>query len=556
MKIEAEGKTYDVEEGITAARLWGKVRGCRGDDEAVLVETNGVVEDMRTPLTHPCTIKWIPFSSPRIIRSYRRTAILLLVSAVHSVYGSKRDVKIMHSLGNSLYCEFTDRHVPLQRELNLLENKMRDLIHEKLPIEQIEVGKKRAIAFLRKNHRMNDAAILSSMNVKQLHVYRYDSVTDYYFGPLLPDMKWIHHFSLTPYAPGFLFHLPVSQTDSQWEDREDPLFARVFLESQHWSERIGCHNLTELNRSIESGKIVDFIAIQEAFHSKKLAELADAVCSPELPVRLVCIAGPSSSGKTTFMRRLIIYLRADGVHPIMISLDNFFKNRDELKKEQINWENIEALDLDLFEQTISSLLGGKEVKIPYFNFKTGKKEWNDPPVKLGKNEPILVEGLHTLNPELTYFVPGYQVMRIYVSALTQLTINNHNRISTSDTRLLRRMVRDIQFRGYSPSHTLSIWQQVRKGEEANIFHFQNRADQIFNSALIYEIPVLKKLARPLLEKIDMDDPEYAEAQRLLEYLEPFKELDESYVPDHSLLREFIGYGHSKKTFISERANRI
>lgn len=475
---------------------------------------------------------------------------MLLVCAVKEVYGDKADVKIKHSLGKSLYCEFQDGHVPLQKELVRLENRMQAIVKEGRNITKLVVGKSRAMAFLRKQGRLEDAELLSNLEVNELNVDRCGNVTDYYLGPLLPDMSFVTLFRLKSYAPGFLLTLPDDKGDMVLrEEAEDPLFARVFLESQNWSELIGCHNLAGLNRAIENGKIYDLVSIAEALHEKKLAELADIICRQNPKIRLVCMAGPSSSGKTTFMKRLIVHLRVNGVRPVMLSLDDYFRNRDEMKDG--DWEDLHALDLSLFEETVSSLLEGKKVHLPHFNFMTGKKEWSQEEVQLGEDQPILVEGLHGLNPELTYFVPGYQCIRIYVSALTQLSINDHNRISTSDTRLLRRMVRDVQFRGNGAEHTLEVWDNVRKGEERNIFHFQNRANIVFNSALLYEIPVLKKLAKPLLEAITPESPTYAEAQRLLEFLEPFHELDSSIVPDNSLLREFVGYHGLGKSFLNQ-----
>ena len=396
--------------------------------------------------------------------------------------------------------------------------------------------------------RLEDAELLSQLDFSNLNVYQCGRLIDYYFGPMLPDMGFITAFALHSYAPGFLLRLPGPGETELTEEEEDPLFARVFLESQNWSELIGCHNLTELNRSIENGNIYDIVATAEALQEKKLAELADLICRQKPAIRLVCMAGPSSSGKTTFMKRLIIHLWVNGVRPVMLSLDDYFRNRDELKDS--DWENLEALDLPLFEDTVTALLEGQAVHLPRFNFMTGKKEWDEETVQLGKGQPILVEGLHALNPKLTYFVPGYQCIRVYLSALTQLTINDHNRISTSDTRLLRRLVRDFQFRGNGPEHTLEVWDSVRQGEERNIFQYQNRANVVFNTALLYEIPVLKKLARPLLESIGRSSPVYMEAQRILSFLEPFLELDASLVPGDSLLREFVGYKGMGKSFLN------
>ena len=539
MKITCEGKEYELFDGATPQTLWNMVRGGRDKNEAVLAEIGGNVIGFQTPFPSDGVVRWVSANSPKARRAYQRTLVMLLVCGVHEVYGKKIDVLIRHSLGKSLYCEFSDKHIPLQRELDELEKTMKNIVAEKRDITQMAVGKKRAIAFLRMNGRIDDAALLSQMTtLSDLQVNQCGPVIDYYLGPLFPDMGYVGEFRLRSYAPGFLIQISEPGETAAKMEKEDPLFAKVFLESQHWSELIGCRTLSELNQAIDDGQIHQLIAVAEALHEKKLAELADAICHQDFPTRLVCIAGPSSSGKTTFMRRLIVHLWVHGAKPVMLSLDDYFKNREEMERK--NWENLDAIDLPLFESAVTDLLNGKEVYLPSFNFMTGKKEWSHTPVTLGENQPILVEGLHALNPQLTYFVPGYQCMHVYLSALTQIGINNHNRISTSDTRLLRRLVRDARFRGNGAKHTLSVWDNVRKGEERNIFHFQDRAEFIFNSALLYEIPVLKGIALPLLNELMPKDPEYSEAQRLLHFLEPFRTLSIDAVPDHSLLREFIG----------------
>lgn len=548
MNITCEGKEYHFFDGATPQNLWNIVRGARKRTDAVVADFNGDIIDFQTPFPSDGAVKWISLESPKAHQAYLRSAIMLLVCAVKEVYGAKADVKIKHSLGKSIYCEFKDGHTPLQKELDILSERMRDIVKEGRDITKIIVGKSRAIAFLRMKGLQEDAELLSLLDIDHLDVDQCGKVIDYFFGPMLPDMSFVRQFILRFYAPGFLLRIPQPGEEELKFGEEDPLFARVFLESQNWSELIGCHNLAELNHAIDTGKIYDFIAIAEALHEKRLAELADTICEQKPNIRLVCIAGPSSSGKTTFMKRLIVHLRVNGVKPVMLSLDDYFRNRDEMNKE--DWESPKALDISLFENTVSALLEGGEVHLPHFNFITGKKEMSEETVSLGKKQPILVEGLHALNPALTYFVPGYQCMRVYVSALTQLTINDHNRISTSDTRLLRRLVRDVQFRGNGAEHTLEVWDSVRQGEGKNIFHYQNRADVVFNSALLYEIPVLKKMAEPLLHDIRPESGAYAEAQRLLEFLRPFRELDASVVPDNSLLREFVGYKGLGKSFLN------
>ena len=466
---------------------------------------------------------------------------MLLVIAVKEIYGEEADVKVKHTLGSSLYCEFSDSHVPFQKELDLLYKRMKAIVQEGRDISLMTVTKKRAEDFLIKNRRIKDAELLSQINTDKINVSQCGNYVDYFFGPMLPDMSYAKVFDLKSYAPGFLLQMPPRGSMELQKVEEAPLFSRVFLETQNWSELIGCNSLIDLNKAIENHTVGNLILMAEALHEKKIAELADKICGQKPEVRLVCIAGPSSSGKTTFMKRLIIHLWVNGVKPVMLSLDDYFRNRDEMDKSV--WENLEALDLPLFEETVVRLLEGKEVRLPRFNFITGKKEWDEKATRLGEGQPILVEGLHGLNPALSYFVPGYQCVHVYLSALTQITINNHNRISTSDTRLLRRMVRDARGRGHDVETTLAHWDSVRQGEERNIFSFQNKADFIFNSALIYELPVLKKLAKPLLQTVSKGSSVYPEAQRLLHFLEPFCELDTSLVPSNSLLREFVGHGN-------------
>ena len=541
MQISCEGQVYELKNTATPQDLWDMVRGNRSWEDAVLADCEGDIIDFQTPFPGDTAVKWIPMNTPAAYRAYQRSLIMLLVIAVKEIYGEEADVKVKHTLGSSLYCEFSDSHVPFQKELDLLYKRMKAIVQEGRDISLMTVTKKRAEDFLIKNRRIKDAELLSQINTDKINVSQCGNYVDYFFGPMLPDMSYAKVFDLKSYAPGFLLQMPPRGSMELQKVEEAPLFSRVFLETQNWSELIGCNSLIDLNKAIENHTVGNLILMAEALHEKKIAELADKICGQKPEVRLVCIAGPSSSGKTTFMKRLIIHLWVNGVKPVMLSLDDYFRNRDEMDKSV--WENLEALDLPLFEETVVRLLEGKEVRLPRFNFITGKKEWDEKATRLGEGQPILVEGLHGLNPALSYFVPGYQCVHVYLSALTQITINNHNRISTSDTRLLRRMVRDARGRGHDVETTLAHWDSVRQGEERNVFSFQNKADFIFNSALIYELPVLKKLAKPLLQTVSKGSSVYPEAQRLLHFLEPFCELDTSLVPSNSLLREFVGHGN-------------
>ena len=541
MQISCEGQVYELKNTATPQDLWDMVRGNRSWEDAVLADCEGDIIDFQTPFPGDTAVKWIPMNTPAAYRAYQRSLIMLLVIAVKEIYGEEADVKVKHTLGSSLYCEFSDSHVPFQKELDLLYKRMKAIVQEGRDISLMTVTKKRAEDFLIKNRRIKDAELLSQINTDKINVSQCGNYVDYFFGPMLPNMSYAKVFDLKSYAPGFLLQMPPRGSMELQKVEEAPLFSRVFLETQNWSELIGCNSLIDLNKAIENHTVGDLILMAEALHEKKIAELADKICGQKPEVRLVCIAGPSSSGKTTFMKRLIIHLWVNGVKPVMLSLDDYFRNRDEMDKSV--WEDLEALDLPLFEETVVKLLEGKEVRLPRFNFITGKKEWDEKATRLGEGQPILVEGLHGLNPALSYFVPGYQCVHVYLSALTQITINNHNRISTSDTRLLRRMVRDARGRGHDVETTLVHRDSVRQGEERNIFSFQNKADFIFNSALIYELPVLKKLAKPLLQTVSKGSSVYPEAQRLLHFLEPFCELDTSLVPSNSLLREFVGHGN-------------
>ena len=538
MNIFCEGQTFVLPAGSTAGDLWRQLHGEAISEEAVLADCGGEILDFQTPLPEDGTVRWVPLASKPGYLAYQRTLIMLLVSAVKEVYGPEADVQVKHSLGSGLYCRFPDGHIPRAGELSRLEEAMRAIAAEARPIRQVMLHCCDVVRFLRAKGCEAEADLLEARGFVQIGVYRAGDVTDYYFGPMLPHMGCIHAFCLSPYAPGFLLRFPGEGEHAVGPYQEEPLFAKVFLEAEEWGEIIGCHNVTELNKAIDNGDIRHFIAMAEARHEKSLGHLADEICGRKPKIRMVCIAGPSSAGKTTFMNRLLVHLWVNGVKPVMVSLDDFYKER--VPGVEVNYENLDALDVDLFQKLMGELLEGRRIRLPRFDFRTGKQRWSEEEFQLGPDQPVLVEGLHGLNPELTHFVPGYQCMHIYLGALTQLSINNHNRISTTDTRLLRRMVRDARTRGMDAETTLASWNRVRRGEEENIFLFQGRADVIFNTALLYELPVLKKKAMPLLKAIGRESPQYADAQRLLTFLMPFEELDENVVPDHSILREFIG----------------
>lgn len=539
MEITCEGKVYTFPDGMTPLAIW-ETLGYAEKKNAVLAELDGEIMDMRTPIKGAEKLSWIPLASGEGDKARERTLIMLLVAAMRKVYGGTRDVHVKHSLFDGLYCEFSDGHTPFGRELAALEDAMRKIEESAAPIEPLTVDREEAAEFLEHSGRAGDAELVRHYAFKEFHIYQCGDVKDYYFGPMLPDMSYAGEFRLVPYAPGFLLCFPDAGETALGEYREEPLFARVFLEAEEWGRLIGCREVSELNEAIRRGRAGDLVAMAEALQEKRLAALADKISGGRPRVRMVCIAGPSSAGKTTFMHRLLIQLWVNGVKPVMISLDDFYRERSKEMKEKANYEDLSALDTELFEACVTGLLEGRAVRLPRFDFKTQTRSWSEETFTLGADQPVLVEGLHALNPVLSRFVPGYQCLHIYLGALTQISINAHNRISTSDTRLLRRMVRDARTRGNDPEKTLALWDTVRRGEEQNIFLFQGRADEIFNTALIYEIPVLKKEALPLLSSIGRESPVYARARRLLTALTPFEELPKSIVPDGSILREFVG----------------
>lgn len=540
MKVCSEGKVYDVPEGTTAGELL-RLLGKEVPAGAVLARWDGMEHSLQSALPGGADVSWVGRTSKAGYLAGQRTLVLLLLAAVRNLYGEGTDIEVKHSLGAALYCEFTGGHIPLARELSRLSEEMRRIASSDAPITERLVTKKAAEAALLMKGRRAEAAMVRALSVDHFSVYRLCRSADYFFGPLYENTGSAGDFALVPYAPGFLLRFPEMGQKEIGSYREEPLFAKVFLEAERWGRVAGCRHVMELNEAIQNGGITDLIAMAEALHEKKLAHLADTITGKDPHIRLVCIAGPSSAGKTTFMRRLLIQLRVNGVRPVMVSLDDFYKERRPGEdREAMNYEDLEALDVDLFQTLVGSLLEGGEERFPRFDFKSGKRSWRRETYRLAPGSPVMVEGLHGLNPEISHFVPGYQCLHIYLGALTQLSINRHNRISTSDTRLLRRMVRDARERGMTAEETLRTWGKVRRGEEKNIFPFQDRADEVFNTALLYELPVLKKEAVPLLRSITRESGLYGEACRLLDFLAPFQELDPSVVPDASILREFVG----------------
>lgn len=507
----------------------------------VLALVNKRTTDLQHKPNKDCTLSWLSIDSIEANRSYQQTLCLILIRAVQELYPEKR-LLIDHSLGKGLYCEFRGNNRLNKRMVNCIKKKMEQLIQEDHPIEPMRMPVEKALLKIGKQGE-KPIWFLGTKEQNYLILYRCGVTIDYLGYPLFPSTGIIQGFDLKYWSPGMILIPPENSVLNQIPEfiSQKKLFT-VFHEYGQWEKIIGIEKASDINEAIASHTIEDLIKIAEGLHEKKIAFIADRLTHKRKDFRLALIAGPSSSGKTTFVKRLAIQLRVNGFHPLSISLDDYFLNRDQTPKDEegnYDFESINAIDIIRFNMDMNELMEGKEVQLPRFDFEHGQS-FPGPVVKIENNQPILVEGLHCMNDTLTTEIAPQTKMKIYVSALTQLNITDHLRVPTSDVRLLRRLIRDYQYRGYSPSFTLEQWRRVRKGEEDYIFPFQEQADIIFNTALFYELSILRVYSKPLLHKIVEDDPLFPEAQRILQLLLSFMPISPKQVPLNSILREFIG----------------
>lgn len=540
---KTNGTDIQIPAGTSLLAICRNIYGEKRTDIAAAMYRNEVV-GLQTKVDGDGDISWLPLTTLEGNQCLSRTAILLLVRAVSDLYPNGK-VYVKHALRKALYCELGIGHTVTYDDVTAIKRRMEEIIAQDEPITQIVASSETALAMCRNRHMEREADMLQHAMVSRIMAYQCGQTFDYYMGPLLPSMGYITCFNLRFYAPGVLIETPTVENPHALPPYEEiPKMARLFLEAEEWGRIIRCEYVSDLNQYITDGTIQDIVDVAEALQEKKMAQLADFVVTQRPKIKVVLIAGPSSAGKTTFCKRLTTQLRVVGLRPVKISLDDYFYNREDTPRNpdgSYDFESIRAIDVPLFNQQIDDLSQGKDVYLARFDFVTGKRYFDTKPVHLEPNQPIVVEGLHALNDSLTYMMPRYEKVKISLGVLTQIRINDHNRISTSDTRIIRRMVRDQQFRDRGPIATMDIWADVRRGEETNIYPYQEDADTIFNTALPYELSVLKPFAVPLLETIDTDSPHYPEAQRLLRFLRPFKALDASVVPPNSLLREFIGH---------------
>jgi uridine kinase len=511
---------------------------------AALVE--GELHELGLPVLRDLDVTWIDMASHDGMRIYRRALTFLLVAAVSELFPGVR-LYIDYSMTfGGLFCH-VDRPEPLSpQELHALEQRMRQLVAADLPIRRIEERIEDAIAEFRARDDDEKATLLAAAAAsgkRHVAIYQLDGYRNHFHGYMAPSTGYLRWFELVHYPPGFVLRYPRRQAPTTLSPFQDvPRLGQVFQEYRGWLRRIGVDNLPALNRTVEDGRIREVVLVAEALHEQRIAAIASALAAHSQQIGMVLIAGPSSSGKTTFARRLAVQLLANGLQPVALGLDNWFVDRRQTPLDEEgnpDFEALEAIDLALFNRQLNQLMAGELVTLPHFNFYTGRREQGET-LRISPEHVILVEGIHGLNPSLVPDVPRDRVFRIYISALTQLNLDRHNRVSTTDTRIIRRVVRDAARRGYSAAETIGRWPSVQRGEWRWIFPFQEHADVMFNSALAYELAVLRPLAEPLLLGVEPDAPERVEADRLLSLLRWFTPLSGELVPDNSILREFIG----------------
>lgn len=511
---------------------------------AALVD--GHLRELTFPIERDVPVEPIDLSHSDGVRIYRRSLTFLMVAAAHRLYPGT-EIYVDHSLPyGGYFCQVRNREPFTEEELARLEQEMQQLVDADLPIIREIVPLDEALRIFEARGESDKVAIFEGRDRKSkayLRLYGLDGYRDYFHGYMVPSTGYLKYFRVLRWEDGFILQFPRRHQPTRLQEPvQSPQLKRVFSEYGDWLRLLGTENVGGLNQALTRGRSREIILVSEALHEQVIADIARQIAARRSEVRLVLIAGPSSSGKTTFSKRLAVQLLAHGIRPFALELDNYFVNREDTPRDesgQYNFEALEALDLALFNEQLQALLRGEEVQLPHFNFISGRREPGQI-VQLDPQQIILVEGIHGLNPRLVYSLANESVFRVYVSALTQLNLDRHNRVPTTDTRLIRRITRDARTRGYSAMETLQRWESVRRGEKQYIFPYQEYADVMFNSALVYELAALKPLAEPLLLQVDPDSRQWVEAKRLLTFLQWFQPIDRDLVPENSILREFIG----------------
>ena len=542
-KIIIDGKEVEYEQGTTYEQI-AKDYQKDFEQEIVLVFFNGRLRELNKRVKEDGTLSFVTAADKPGVKAYRRTVVLLMQKALDDLYGDQGvGVRVLQTTGNGQYCELTGTDMEVTAEmLRELSAEMRRLIDADLPINKENHSTAEAVKLFHELGMTDKEKLFGYRRSSRVNIYELDGYRDYFYGYMLPSTGYVKNYDLIRYSNGFVLLYPDAKTGIVSEyHSSDKLFATQ-RECSKWGEKMGVKNIGELNEAIATGRIQDIILMQEAQMEARIGDLADIIANAGNK-KFIMIAGPSSSGKTTFSHRLSIHLSALGMKPHPIPLDDYYLDRDKTPRDEngnYDFECLEALDVELFNKDMSALLAGERVELPTFNFKTGKREYRGKYMQLGPEDVLVIEGIHGLNDKLSYSLPGQSKFKIYISALTQLNIDEHNRIPTTDGRLIRRIVRDNRTRGTSAKATIAMWPSVRRGEDENIFPYQEQADAMFNSALLYELAVLKLYAEPVLFQIGSDEPEYQEAKRLLKFLDYFVGIPSEDIPKNSILREFVG----------------
>ena len=542
--VTIQGETKQYTEGISYGDI---VKEYKGTTEApvILVMADGRLRELHKHLKSDCEIRFVTTKDPIGHKTYCRSATMILLKAIYDVAGQENIDKVVihYSIGDGYYFTMKGPMELTQDFIDRVKAQMHKIVDANLPIVKRSVSTSEAVALFHKHHMYDKELLFNYRRGSKVNLYSIESFEDYFYGFMANHTGFIKTFDLFLYEGGFVLQLPTQkEPDKVPEFKPREKVFHVQKESQEWGDKLDIATVGELNEKVTRGGIQDILLIQEAMQEAKISEIAARIAS-ERNKKFVMIAGPSSSGKTTFSHRLSIQLAAHGMKPHPIAVDNYFVDRhltpvDEFGEK--NFECLEAIDVEKFNEDMLALLDGKRVEMPVFNFKTGTREYKGDFLQLEKDDVLVIEGIHGLNDKLSYALPKESKFKIYISALTQLNIDEHNRIPTTDGRLIRRIVRDARTRGTSAKETIARWSSVRRGEEQNIFPFQEEADAMFNSALIYELACLKVYAEPLLFGIDKSEPEYIEAKRLLKFFEYFVPVPSEAVPNNSILREFIG----------------
>ncbi len=544
VKLTINGKVWEYPDGITYKEVVQDFEK-EADSPVIAVLAGGKLRELYKKATRDCDVKLVTTRSTIGNNTYKRTACLILLKAIYDVAGKENINKVVlhYSVGSGYYFTMYGSEALTEEFLAKVKTKMYEIVDARIPVKKRSVSTDKAISLFHYHGMYDKEKLFRYRRCSRVNIYSIENFEDYFYGAMAYDTGYIRYFDLKLYDEGFVLMLPdAKEPDKIPEFCPQEKIFQVQKDSQKWGEKLEISTVGELNDQITTQGIQKILLIQEAIQESRISRIAEQIAMAGNK-KFVMIAGPSSSGKTTFSHRLSIQLAAHGRKPHPIAVDNYFVNRENTPLDEFgekDYECLEAIDVEQFNRDMLALLSGERVEFPVFNFKTGKREYKGDFLQLGKDDILVIEGIHGLNDKLSYALPKESKFKIYISALTQLNIDEHNRIPTTDGRLIRRIVRDARTRGTSARETIARWPSVRRGEERNIFPYQEEADVMFNSALIYELACLKVYAEPLLFGIEKSAPEYLEANRLLKFFDYFVPIPSEEIPNNSLLREFIG----------------